>query len=65
VFAEIRRDARRGVRPGIRQRAETFRALNALLDLPHAGEILIELFLIAFAKLTLQRARIIHHEIKE
>ena len=49
----------------IGQIAKALCALDTLLDLADAGEILVELGLIVPAEVALELARILHHEIEQ
>ena len=48
----------------IGQLAKALSFLNAPLDFPHAGQVLIELLLIVAAKLALHGLRIVHDKIQ-
>ena len=64
MFLETRRDSGRGI--GCRvNHGHAFGFFDALLNLTHAGQILIELLPVASIELALQGAGILQHEIKD
>ena len=65
VFAIVRRNAGGRIGPGVRQVTEILGALDTLLDLPHAGQVLVELVAIIGAELPLKGAGVVHHEIEQ
>ena len=65
VFLETGGNARWRIHSGVGDVLELFRPLDPLLDFPHAGQVFVELLLVATTKLTLQRNGVIQHEVQD
>ena len=65
VLEEAGRDAGRGLAGGVGGLAEPLGRLDAALDLADAGQVLVQLLLVARAELVAQGAGVLEHEVED
>src|SRR2546430_17453573 len=64
MFLKAQENTRRRLDGGVRGGAKSFGAFDALLDLPHAAEILVQFLFVAGGELPLELARVVQDEIQ-